>query len=63
MTNWGQWLIGFKDDEIDFVLDLVSFLQDKLDKCDELDNVDAHTIIKKKRLSIQIESIKYMYNL
>mgnify|MGYP003627833887 FL=1 len=61
--NWGQWYSGYKNDDVEFVLDLVSFLQEKLDKCDELENLDAHTIIKRKRLSIQLDSIKYMYSL
>jgi hypothetical protein len=63
MTNWGQWYSGYNEDDIEFVTDLVSFLQEKLDRCDDLDDIDANTIIKKKRLSIQLQSIRYLYNL
>tara|TARA_R100000773_G_C4137406_1_gene65463 strand:+ start:247 stop:423 length:177 start_codon:yes stop_codon:yes gene_type:complete len=57
MTNWGQWYNGYSDEDIVFVNEIVKFLQDKLDKSKEEET------IKKKRLSIQIESLKYMYNL
>lgn len=57
MTNWTQWYSGYGDEDIDFVLEIVKFLQDKLDKCK-----DEETI-KKKRLTIQLESLKYLYSL
>tara|TARA_R100001015_G_C4610202_1_gene165544 strand:+ start:693 stop:866 length:174 start_codon:yes stop_codon:yes gene_type:complete len=57
MTNWTQWYSGYGDEDIDFVLEIVKFLQDKLDKCK-----DEETI-KKKRLTIQLESLKYVYSL
>jgi hypothetical protein len=57
MTNWGQWFSGYADEDIEFVNEIVVFLQNKLNKCK-----DDETI-KKKRLSIQIESLRFMYNL
>ena len=57
MTNWGQWYNGQTDEDIVFVNEIVKFLQEKLDKSKEEET------IKKKRLSIQINSLKYMYNL
>jgi len=57
MTNWAQYYSGYVDDDIAFVNEIINFLQDKLDKCN-----DEETI-KKKRLSIQINSLKYMYSI
>lgn len=57
MTNWSQYWSGYGDDDIEFVNEIVKFLQDKLDKCK-----DEETI-KKKRLTIQLHSLKYMYSL
>jgi hypothetical protein len=57
MTNWSQYWSGYGDDDIEFVNEIVKFLQDKLDKCK-----DEETI-KKKRLTIQLQSLKYMYSL
>ena len=47
MTNWTQWYAGITDDDVKFVLELVDFLQEKLDKCEESDD------LKKKILNVQ----------
>jgi hypothetical protein len=57
MTNWAQYYSGYVDDDIEFVNEIINFLQDKLDKSEDKDT------IKKKRLSIQINSLKYMYSI
>ena len=57
MTNWAQYYSGYDDKDIEFVYDIILFLQDKLNK-----SKDDETI-KKKRLSIQINSLKYMYSI
>ena len=57
MTNWAQYYSGYEDKDIEFVNEIINFLQDKLDK-----SKDEETI-KKKRLSIQINSLKYMYSI
>ena len=57
MVNWTQWYNGYDEEDIEFVIEIIKFLQVKLYKC----KVEETT--KKKRLSIQINSIKYMYSL
>jgi len=57
MTNWAQYYSGYDDKDIEFVYDIILFLQDKLNK-----SKDDETI-KKKRLTIQINSLKYMYSI
>ena len=57
MVSWTQWYSGYDEEDIEFVVEIIKFLQDKLYKC----KVEETT--KKKRLSIQINSLKYMYSL
>jgi len=57
MSSWGNWYYGHLDEEIEFVQEILEFLQKKLD-----DSKEDETI-KKKRLNIQINSLKYYYSI
>lgn len=57
MTTWSQWYSNYTDDQIEFVNEIISFLQNKLDNCKD------DEVIKKRRLSIQLDALKYTYSI
>ena len=55
--SWSQWYNGLEKSEVEFVIDLIKFLEDKQSK------VAITEFDKKRRFRIQIDAPKYKYGL
>jgi len=55
--SWSQWYAGLEKGEVEFVIDLIKFLEDKQSK------VAITDFDKKRRFRIQIDALKYKYGL
>ena len=55
--SWSQWYNGIEKSEVEFVIDLIKFLEDKQSK------VAITDFDKKRRFRIQIDALKYKYGL
>jgi len=55
--SWSQWYAGLEKIEVEFVIDLIKFLEDKQSK------VSITDFNKQRRFRIQIDALKYKYGL
>jgi len=58
-----SWIYSTNNEELEFVKDMISFYNKKFEDIDNHNVEEEQKIIKKKRITIIINCLKYYYNL
>jgi len=58
-----SWIYSTNQEELEFVKDMISFYNEKFKSIDNHNVEEEQKLIKKKRITIIINCLKYYYNL